>query len=1094
MKGSLPFINLHRHSRWSLLDGTGSGDQYAAQAVLFEQPALALTDHGTLAGVLEHIKACDDHGIFPISGVEVYFRENRLIHSKENAPKYHLTLLAMDFTGWLNLMRITSEAWHSGFYSKPCVDWDLLERHSEGIYCTTGCVGGLLSNLIMLGEQNPVDMYLKRMKSIFRDNLAVEIMPHDFDKQRTSNIGLINVAVENSIPIVATGDSHYPIPEWAPTQDVMLMIATQQSRTKRKAKKDAGEDIYTMYDETKEPTLHLMNGDMMMELFRKYHPSIPPSIAEAAIKFSTEIPKKFTPFLIDRDLKMPRLTKEVISKIDPHGYGVEHPSEAMAFSLDGDEVDDTLIEETLARWCREGMEKISNRLSPAEEISYNERWAWEFDVMKRGKNLAYMLMVAGEIRWAKEQGIIVGPGRGSAAGSLVAYLVGITGIDPIAYDLSFERFLNPDRKGLPDIDIDFQPDKRAIVKNHTGDVYGHDRVMDIAAYGTYGPKKALKDACRVYDDMVDYKTAVKVTEAIDLKPTEKDTLPECAERFPDVKQFSIQFKEVWEHAVRIEGHPFSQSAHASGTIVTPKPISHYMPTATRSDKNTGSRSSVTAWPDTKELLANLGFLKIDYLVIDGLTRQAAVIDGMKKRGVEIDLANDPVTWDPFAVDERVMRAFGNGETLGVWQFEGKGTVPVLKNVQPSNMHDVAAVNALIRPGARGGGITDEYAKRKHGQIASSEWYWHESVEPFLKKTYGLMIYQEQAMQIAQALGGFTPGEADSFRKAMGKKYREGMPAVIKFLQELGFEEKFVDNCSAITGGKLATEIWRGKMLPLGGYSFNASHAYAYGLISYYDGLLKATAPADYYASLLTGTASKDLARRLKESVREGKDLGLKVSPPHINLSGYGFNAISHNEIAFGIDSIKGVGDVAARVIFENRPYENFEDFSARVPKKSANKKVKEALIASGAFDTMGERVFLSPDEKADEEYKVIGMRVSADSYVEQHTALMETTCHTDEEIADMLDGESVCVGGEITEVSVTKTRAKGEEMGFVTLEWPHGRQRVTFFHKPWMTNRSFFEEGNAILINGKKQVSESYGDSIIGLEVMQLADLVAQNS
>lgn len=821
----MSFVNLHKHSQWSILDGAGNGDQYAKLAAEKGQHALALTDHGTVAGMLEHFQACTKVGIVPIPGCEVYFRTNRLDHTPRKVPgkkqpnkmvsiapqRWHLTLLAMNGIGWKNLQAIVSESYDSGLYYKPTVDFELLTRYSEGIYCLLGCIGGQFSHHIQSGGMY-LPQYISTMQSIFKDRISAEIMPHDFDGQRQLNIDTINVCNDYSIPVVATGDTHYPTIEWAKTQDVLLMLSTRQSHNKREKAEDAGEDIYTMHQDN--PTLWLMSADEIAMAFAQFHPMLPANVVDAAIDHSGVIIEQFDPIYFDRDTKMPFIGHEIIDKIDP---GELHDP-----SIDADQV----VLDTLTRWCSEGLKEIQEIYPPEHWqkfplATYEQRINREIGVLQKvGMHaVRYMLMVAGECRWARKNDVVIGPGRGSAAGSLVAYLSGITDIDPIPYKLKFERFINENRKGMPDIDIDFMPgaEGRDKVKGHTADVYGHDNVIDIAAYGTYGPRSAIESVCRVFDDVIDYQEAMRYKNAIDLKPTDKADLEECAERFDEIATFKNVYPEIWDIACRIEGHPYSQSVHASGVLV--KPSAAEMPTAAKIDKKTGARSAITAWPDTRELLAGYGWLKIDYLVIEGLVRQHQIMKAMREReNTPIDLRRLAVRWDPEAVDPEVMQSFAEGRTLGVWQFEGKGTIPVLKAVKPTNMHDIAAVNALIRPGARDS--VNEYAERKNGITPESEWYWHESFEPILKSTYGLLVYQEQVMEIVQEIAGFTPAEADDLRKAMGKKYREGMGAVIRFLDELGYGPKWMDGASPTLGEKLAGDVWEA-IVRRGEYNFNA---------------------------------------------------------------------------------------------------------------------------------------------------------------------------------------------------------------------------------------------------------------------------------
>jgi DNA polymerase-3 subunit alpha len=1105
----MTLINLHRHSRWSLLDGSGSGDVYAKRAVELGQPALALTDHGTLAGALEHLAACLAAGIWPIMGCEVYMRENRLVRElvpgidkngkaiKKLPKRFHLTLLAMNFRGWLNLQRLTSEAYATGLIDgrdKPCVDWDVLARYNEGIYCLGGCFAGILGQAIITHEDSAlVDSYVQRFRSIFGDRLSLEIMPHDFDDQRILNVNTINVANQHGIPIVATGDTHYPFIEWASTQEVILKLNTGQTNLKQQKKRESGEEVYSMHQEN--PTLYLMGEQDMLREFMTHHPQIPFDITESAIQQTSDIISGFTPFLLDRDIKMPKFTREILAKIDP----------LTAFEATDDP--DEIVKLTLRRWAREGLEELK-QLYPASHwekfpvARYEEQIEHELATFDKVGNHCwrYMLMVAGEIRYARSEGIIVGPGRGSAAGSTVAYLIGITDIDPISYDLMFERFTNENRKGMPDIDIDFMPGARGRdkVQAHTASVYdepGSKNVINIAAYGTYGPKAALRAVCRVFDDVIDYQTADQFVKVLDaLKPTDKIDLEECADRFEQITEFKKRFPMLWEQAVRIEGDPYTQSVHASGVLV--KPTGVEVPTAMKFDSDDKTFNLVTAWPDTRELLANYGFLKIDYLVIDGLVRQFDIMNALAEReGTIIDLRKLPVRWDPYAVEPEVMDIFQKGMTLGIWQFEGRGTIPVLKSVKPDNMHDIAAINALIRPGPRGAGMTEEFAKRKNGIVPIT--YWHDSVEPVLRKTYGLMIYQEQMMEIAVQLGDFTRTEADDLRKAMGKKYREGKQAVIKFLDELGYGIKFKHNAAQKIGEQMAVIVWEDKCLSFGEYAFNASHAYAYGLISYHDAKLKLAGPADFYAGYLSNAKSKDIPMKLAGSMREGARFGTKIRPPDINNSGANFTVLDKSTILYGLDAVKEVGPTAVTAIFDGRPYRSYQEFEERCAKKGetkVNKKARKSLAGAGAFDAFGMRSMMSEPERAVNEEAYIGVKLSGKSELETYAELIENTIHTEDEFDEADHGEHLCVGGEVIGVKPTRTKAKGEPMGFVTLAYGIDSYRITCFPPVWSLFSQLFVNGKVLFFEGHKEISDQYGPGFIGEECIDLATLVVMKA
>lgn len=1106
----MSFVNLHRHSQWSLLDGTGSGKQYAERAKELGQGALALTDHGTLAGALDHLSSCKDAGIMPVMGCEVYYRDNRLDHTqitvtdllgkeKRRPPRFfHLTLLAMNYQGWLSLQRLTSEAYQSGYYYKPTVDGALLARHSDGIYCLGGCIGGRLADLIKVGYSPDITNYINMMRSIYADRFSLEVMPHDFDDQRQHNINTLSVANDFAIPLAATGDAHAPYLEWTDTRDVVFRIGMKIPNKKMAellAKKKAfdeegvGEDI-KIYTQPGVKTLHLMSEQEMLVNFAQYHPLLPGDVVDSAMAHTGEIISKFTPFLPDRDIKMPKFTTEVLEKIDP-----------LSKFLGGTDPDHT-VKLMLRAWATQGLNALKE-LYPASHwekfpvARYEAQVEHELATFdKIGDHVwRYLVMAGGEIRWAKKEGIVVGPGRGSAAGCLVAYLIGITDIDPIPYDLMFERFINENRKGMPDIDIDFMPGARGRdrVKEHTGWVYnehGATNVIDIAAYGTYGPKAALRSVCRIFDDQIDFIAADTCVKTLDaLKATDRLDLEECADRFDEIRAFKKQHPVLWTHATRIEGAPYTTSTHASGVLVKPSGIE--VPTAAKRGDD-GELHQMTAWPDTRELLANYGFLKLDYLVIDGLVRQYEVMHALREReGVDIKLQNLPVRWDPYAVDEDVMDIFRKGMTLGVWQFEGRGTIPVLKAVRPDNMHDIAAINALIRPGSRDAGDTEMYAKIKHGIEPLT--YWHDAVEPVLKKTYGLMVYQEQAMEVAVQLGGFTRTEADDLRKAMGKKYREGMPAVIKFLDQLGFGPKFIDNASKMIGEESAMMVWE-KMLAKGGYSFNASHAYAYGLISYHDAMLKIAGPADFYAGYLSTAKSKDLPMKLAGSMREGTKFGVKIKPPDINLSGAEFTVTDKTTILYGLEAVKGVGPVGIKEIIEKRPFRTYEEFDNAIAGRAVNKNGRKALIGAGAFDFLRMRDLMTEFEKSSNEEAYIGVKISGKSEMEKYNELIEETVHTEDEFDAASHGDSLCLGGEIISIKETFTKSRGDQMGFVTIAYGTDTFRVTLFPKVWGRYSSVLIEGKVVFFEGRKDVSDQYGAGFVAQECVELASLVAMKT
>lgn len=1093
----MPHVELHRHGKWSLLDGAGEAAQWAARAVEIGMPALSLSDHGSLTGILDHISACRDVGIVPIAACEFYFRDNRLLHVKENLKKYHITLLAMSLRGWRSLVRLSTDSYKpDSFYDRSCVDPELMARHSEDVYCLAGCVGGRLASHLLVGYEPEVVRFLNVLRSIYGDRLAIELQPHEDPKQVRVNLDSWRVAYDYSVPLVVTGDAHYPTIDWAPTQDVRLMCATKRTNLKTKAKEAAGEDVFTMHQDN--PTLYLMSREEKRAAFQRFHPDLDLRVVDAALDHSGEIVSRFTPFALDKDIKMPRMTRRVLSQIDPDAPTWRDVGDKPLEWWD--EQSDDLVRTTLRRWAYDGLAALRD-LYPSshwDKFPYEDyecQLEHEFSVFDEiGPHVTrYLVMAAGEIRWARTHDVIVGPARGSSAASLVCYCTGITEIDPISYGMIFERFINPGRRGMPDVDIDFMPGQRGRgkVMAHTASVYGESNVVDIAAFGTYGPKSAIRAVCRVFDDEVDYTVADTCSKALDvLDSTEKPDLNECAERFDVIARFKETYPHLWQHAIRLENHPFSYSRHASGVLV--KRSSDEIPLATRTDKETGERVTVTAWPDTHELLANEGFLKLDYLVIDGLIRQHEILTALREReDSPVDLSALPVRWDPYATDPEVMEMFSKGLTDGVWQMAGKATVSVLKAVRPSDMFDLAAINAIIRPGPRGAGMVESYARRKH-KLEPVE-YWHDSLEEVLDWTYGLIIYHENVMQLAMTLADFTPTEADDLRKAMGKKYREGMKIVKKFLRDGGHEARFIQGASSRVGEEAATMIWN-KVLAFGGYSFAFPHAGAYGLISYHDMFLKVKAPADFYSWLLSYTKTEDMSARLGSAMREGRRFGVSIKPPSINHSDLNFKVLDAKTIVYGLESVKGVGAVGAKTIFEHRPYSSYQDFDERVPKREVNKSVKKALVGAGAFDEFSARRMLTEAERAAQEVDYMGVRLSVPSDADRHSGLIEETIHTEQEFDEAQDGEFLCVGGEITSIKATSTRAKGEAMGFVSLAFGSDNYRVTLFPAVWSYHLSKLIEGEVVLVEGVKEVSDKYGASFVAKNVITLGELLSMRA
>lgn len=1008
------YTHLHRHSEWSTLDGLGTSEQYAERAAVLGQPALGQTDHGTLSGILHHIRACQAHGLFPICGVEAYFKPDRSIKDADHRKNWHLTLLAKSLRGWHTLMALTSAAWDSGFYHKPCVDWDLLERHHEDLIAMTACIGGWLCHQIRLGSEDKA--YIHRMRKIFGDDLYVEIMPHDTDEQRQVNLPLINIASDYSIPLVATVDAHVPYQEWSDTHEVLWSIATNTSRKQRKAKKAAGEEVYGGNIDT----LYLMSEDEVRQTFAAHHPEIPASVVASAMNVTQDIVKKMKPWVIDRSFKLPK--------------------------LDVSESAETIVK----RWCEDGMQRIGK----ADDPLYRERLDYELGVLEAMGVYDYFAILGDVLAWCRKQGVRYGAARGSSAGSLVSYLCQITALDPITHELLFERFLNPDRVGLPDIDIDFQASKRDQVKAYLAERFGAENVADIIAFQTYGVKSAIKSVAHALD--VSFPETNRVTDALD-DSEDGATLDTLADVEP-LKTYADKYEEVMYHARRLYGQVKAVSQHAAGMVITPGPVRNFIPTQRAKG---GAGDTVTAFGDRVEfsIVSDFGFLKYDFLGIVGLDKQEWACDTIERdTGQRPDLNALDVCRDPALADPEVLRMFREGRTLGIFQFEGRGITQLLKQIKPDRFLDIVIANALFRPGPLQGGMAYEYGKRKHGKSQID--YFHPKLEAILKPTLGLLVFQEQIMLAAEALAGYSRGEADLIRKAVAKLYRDKTGKARAQLVAQG--EEFCDRASQLGVDRVvATRVWE-QVVEFADYGFNRSHAAAYSVQAFQDGWLKVHGPLAFYGAELTRLATGKPEDKLKiaRAVREMQGENIRLLGPDINRSSRGFDADA-GAVRVGLLTVAHVGDVAYLAISEARqdgPFVSVDDFRSRVKPRKCNSQAVDCLVAAGAFDCFGERDGWSNAEMAACELETLKFTYSGLAPVERYRKL----------IHDCLDLEArrPMVGGEITAVREITDR-KHNRMAFMELAFEAHTFDITCFSSEWAEFSPICQLGAIVLINGK---------------------------
>jgi DNA polymerase-3 subunit alpha len=1015
----MSLVHLHRHSEWSLLDGVGDAEMWAGQAAKLGQPALSITDHGSLAGVLYHAEACEEVGIKPIFGMEAYFRPDikKDRDEKNRYGYFHLLLLAKNEEGFRNLMRITSASYEDKyFYQKPNVDWNLLNNHKEGLIASSSCISGYAPKQVLLGNEEEAEKYIDVMLKMFGDDFFLETQPHPFDEQKIVNKYMINLALKRGINVVATADAHYPYSDWASTQDILLMINTGQST---KSREDADEDEREYMQFTGD-TYYLMTDE---ELFNEFKGSmdLPDDLVTQMINASGDIADRIDHVRYDKSPKIPRASE----------------------SLDE-------AEKLIREWCEEGLVRIGKD----KNIVYRDRLQEELAVMRKLKVFDYFIIGGDMMRWAKSNGIRCGAGRGSAAGCLVAYLIGITSLDPIGYKLLFERFLNEYRTEIPDIDIDFEHERRDEVKAYLKEKWGDEYVVSVASFQSLGHKSCVQAVARVLD--VSFPETKKVTDKIP-NIIFGESLETLEIMIPDLRAYFDKYPEVEKHSKRLQGQIKGTSRHAGAVVVTNEPARDLIPMMKAKDG-----SMVTQWSErgNAQLISPYGFLKIDCLATKGLTVQRMTTELIEERhGVRVDFEDPtqfPVVEDPYLSETGVVKEFAAGMNVGIFQFGEPGAKNLLREIKPEHLEHIIAANALNRPGTLSNGVAYEYARRKNGK----DWKIVDEVaEPYLGPTYGLIIYQEQVMQMYRVLGkDVLPSEAAIFLKVVAKGIARDLEGKKK-LQ--AYFDKFARGCEEKGIEKSAyEEIWN-NILQMTTYSFNKSHSAGYGLQAYQDMWLKQNYPLEFYTSLLT------VEDETTPVIRESRIKGISILPPDINISDVFFTIDDEaNAVRFGLYSIKNVGPVAVKELIENRPFENLEDLEARCVKQKVNKKVKDALLMSGALDSFGLRNDTIEEEKAIGEREYLGFTLSRASEIEQHKERIRGLKGFKEshELED-LDGGTVFVGGEVVAIKEIKTR-HGDPMAFIDLAFGTDEYSLTLFPEQYAKYASILSEGNAVVIKG----------------------------
>jgi len=876
------FVHLHNHSDFSLLDGACRIPELIEITAAQSAPAVALTDHGNMFGALDFYTQARKAEIKPIVGCEFYLASGSRKEKKNRASggqRYHQVLLAKNYTGYQNLCKLTSQSFISGFYHKPRIDKELLSRYSEGLICLSSCLQGEIPQLLLDGNIDLAKETAEFYKKLFGDDFYLEIQRHGIEKQEKIIPPLAQFADDLGLKLVATNDSHFLRREDAHSHDVLLCVGTQSKVSDENRMRFDGEEFY------------VKSADEMTELFHDF----PEAISN---------------------------TMEIVDKVNLE-IDLETRHYPVYTSDDHAEIN---AEEYLEQLTREGYKIRYGDNPPAEG---EDRLVTELKVIFQTGFANYFLVVWDFVRWAKEQGIPVGPGRGSAAGCMVSYCLGITNLDPIRYGLLFERFLNPERVSPPDIDIDFSDDRREEVIDYVRQKYGEDSVCRITTFGKMASKLAVRDVARALS--ISYADADEIAKLIPEGP--KVTLEKSMDEVPELNKLinsDPHKRELMDIALKIEGTVRHSGTHAAGVVICPGRTHDFIPVHKMAGEGEEYTQFDMNWVD------KLGLLKMDFLGLQTLGELDRTVKSLAKRGVDVDLDNIDLE------DEKVYELIGEGKTVGVFQFESSGMRENLRKLKPNRIEDLLAMNALYRPGPMDN--IPSYIACRHGREEPK--YIHSSLEPILADTYGVVTYQEQVMRIATDLAGFSLGKADVLRWAMGKKKLHLME---------GLKQEFLDGC--VEGGiklKSAKSIY-GLCEKFANYGFVKAHAAGYALIAYQCAYMKTHHLADYLSACLTvRRRNPDMVLKL---LSECRDNSVNILPPDVNESEHGFVSTEEG-VRFGLSAIKNVGDTAVKSIIdaqgEHGPFDTFHQFLNAVDLRTVNKKVIESMIDAGAFDSMGE--------------------------------------------------------------------------------------------------------------------------------------------
>ncbi len=1072
------FTHLHLHTEYSLLDGANKIKELAKRVKELGMESVAMTDHGNMFGAIDFYNAMRKEGIKPIIGIEAYLHNSDDLGDKSIKQRYHLCLYAKNEVGYKNLMYLSSQSYIHGFYYYPRINKKILKEHSEGLVCSAACLQGEINwhlNTNERNRKNGAKGYEKakeialEYKEIFGDDFYLEIMRHGIGDQLRIDEDIIRLSQETGIKLIATNDTHYTYQEDAEAHEAFMCIAMNKLYDDPNRLRHSVHEFYVKSPE---------------EIARLYA-DIPEAIENTQeivdkcnleIKLGNPTPPNF------------KFTRERAKLV-----GLELPEPEEEYSLANDIV---LFEYE----ARKGLEERLKYVDESKHQEYRDRLQTEIDIINSMKFPGYMLIVWDFVREAKEMGIPVGPGRGSAAGSLVAYSLKITDIDPMPYGLLFERFLNPERVSMPDIDMDFCQSRRQEIIDYVIRKYGRYNVAQIITFGKLLAKGVIRDVARVLD--MPYAKADAMAKLI---PDElKITLDKAYEKEPKIKELlesDPQAARVWKFARALEGLNRNAGTHAAGVVISNDELWNKTPLF----KPSGQETLATQY--NGKYIEDVDLIKFDFLGLKTLTVVDEALKLVRERhGVDIDFQAVDIQ------DSKVYEYISTGETLGLFQIESAGMQDLAKKLKPSGFEDIIAMLALYRPGPMESGMLDDFVERKHGRAEIT--YMFPELEPILKPTYGVIVYQEQVMQIVQTIGGFSLGGADLVRRAMGKKIKEEMDRLKGEFAE-GAEKKGFDR-------KKAEELFD-LIVKFAGYGFNKSHSAAYAMVTFYTSYLKYYYPTDFMAAQLT--LEKDNTTKVVRYVEEVKRMGIELLPPDINRSGLKFiadNQDGKEVILFGLGAIKGAGDIAIASILEARdgkPFKDLSDFVSRIDSSKVNKKVIESLIKSGALDSFGysrRAMIMQIEDIIDASHKAAAAKKQAENSLfgggEEMTSVEVTLNDVQEfepleilafeketlgfyvsghpldeyrdklekikytlssDLEDLGDGSEAILVGKIEEIK-EKISKKGNKFGIATLLDLHGNIELMLFEKHIKTLEEKFNLEEPIAFKVKVSKTEQF--------------------